>query len=105
MSAGTLAYLSMSTGTRAQSAIDDTSTSSIIARPMGMISWAIDFNQTLSCIDANPMCTIWDRMFQWEPNYSLAVIKAESLYQLRKFLDVRLKLGFKSEIASYAWYI
>ena len=36
---------------------------------------------------------------------TFSVIKAESLYQLRIFLDVRLKLGFKSEIASYAWYI
>ena len=35
-------------------------------------------------------------------DYSLSVIKAESLYQLSIFRDVRLKLGFISVITSYA---
>jgi len=41
-------------------------------------------------------------MFQKEHNYYLAVIKAESLYQLSIFQDVRLKLGCNSVITSYA---
>ena len=48
------------------------------------------------------MDTFSARMFQQEHNYSLAVIKAESLYQLSIFLDVRLKLSFNSVITSYA---
>ena len=48
------------------------------------------------------MDTISACMFQKEHNYYLAVIKAESLYQLSIFQDVRLKLGCNSVITSYA---
>ena len=36
-------------------------------------------------------------MFQREPNCSLAVIKAESLYQLSLFLNVGFKIRFLKE--------
>ena len=55
-----------------------------------------------SSINAKPMDTFSARMFQREHNYSLAVIKAESLYQISILLDVKLKLGFNSVITSYA---
>ena len=42
------------------------------------------------------------RIIQGEPNYSLTVLKTESLYQLIIFLDVRLKSGFNIVITSSA---
>ena len=75
----------------------------IYVKPMSKISLAMDVLWTLA------------RTYQCQTNghdlqlirleqghdYSHAVIKAESLYQLSIFLDIRLKLGFNSIITSY----
>ena len=58
--------------------------------------------RALAQINAKPMDMISARMFRREPNYSLAVVNAESPYQLSIFLDVSLKIGFKSVITSNA---
>ena len=95
----------------------DTSWKSFIVKPLGRISWAINVNRTLARILSTPnhwlqscqlsmstmpmptQCATCS--FQREPNYSLAAIKSESLYQLSIFLHVILELGFNSVITSY----
>ena len=113
----------------AQSAINvymDATMLSINAKPMGTISYQclqghkhlIDHCQTnghnqLSCQRpqaGNFQCQTIEnnlQLFRLEQGheYSLAAIKAESLYQLSIFLAVSLKLGFNSVITSMLCYI
>jgi len=65
------------------------------------MSYQCQPDTSLYSINAKPMGAISARMFQQEPNYSLAAIKSESLYQLSIFLHVRLELGLNSLITSY----
>ena len=76
--------------------------STINAKPMDTILSAIDVNPDTRylLINPKPMDMISACMFQWEPNYSLAAIKSEFLYQLSIFLHVPLSTEYISSCSS-----
>ena len=66
---------------------------------MGTISYAININWKLVTITANPILNLF---IKTRNDYSLVVNSTKSLYQLGKYLDVKLELGLNSIITSYA---
>ena len=66
---------------------------------MGTISYAININWKLVTITAKPILNLF---IKTRIDYSLVVNSTKSLYQLGKYLDVKLELGLNSIITSYA---